>query len=111
MLRIMYVTLIMDPLRNLILPRGPRSDDDTPAPIIRFTLARLSLHLGLIFISTIIICSLEVVSTRLSIQRNHATSGFSPIAEEEDLEIVNNAVYSGTEEDVIGCVGLLLRNR
>ncbi|KAL5485429.1 hypothetical protein ACEPAI_8071 [Sanghuangporus weigelae] len=89
-LRVLYIILIMDPLRLLLLP--------TDAKLL---LARLSAYLGLAFVSTIIICPLEVISTRLSIQRNHATSSFTPVAQEEE-SVMTDAVYSAAEEDVIG---------
>ncbi|EJD02710.1 uncharacterized protein FOMMEDRAFT_122738 [Fomitiporia mediterranea MF3/22] len=88
-LRMLYVILIMDPLRLVILPSGSK-----------LSIVRVSVYLGLAFVSTAIICPLEVMSTRLSIQRNHATSGFAPVAQ-EDTE-ANDVVYAGAEEDVIG---------
>ncbi|KAL5528628.1 hypothetical protein ACEPAF_7764 [Sanghuangporus sanghuang] len=89
-LRVLYIILIMDPLRLLLFPMDAK-----------LSFARLSAYLGLAFVSTIIICPLEVVSTRLSMQRNHATSDFTPVAQEED-SVMTDAVYSAAEEDVIG---------
>ena len=95
-LRVLYIILIMDPLRTLLLPADAK-----------LSLMRLSAYLGVAFVSTIIICPLEVISTRLSIQRNHAASGFTPVAQEED-SVINEAIYSAAEEDVIGYAYLVM---
>ncbi|KAH8118983.1 hypothetical protein DFH11DRAFT_412876 [Phellopilus nigrolimitatus] len=98
-LRIAYVVLLMDPLRLTIFPPTPPSDE---AKLFgQLSIARLSLYLALAVISTAILCPLEVVSTRLSIQRNHVTPGFSAVAQDEDADI-NDVVYSASDEDVIG---------
>ncbi|THH07227.1 hypothetical protein EW145_g3524 [Phellinidium pouzarii] len=98
-LRIAYINLLMDPLRMMILPAA--SDEDQAKPFANISVARLSIYLGLVFISLIIICPLEVISTRLSIQRNHAHSGFSIVGQDEVTD-VNDVVYSASDEDVIG---------
>lgn len=98
--RLLYVILFMHPLRVLILPSTV--DEEQGSARQPFSVARLSLYLGLAFVSTLIICPLEVISTRLSLQRNHSSFGYSAAAQDEDVEIHDNAVYSAAEEDVIG---------
>lgn len=95
-LRIAYTVLFMDPLRLVILPRASSED---ASPFQNITFIRFSFYILLAVISTAIICPLEVISTRLSIQRNHDSSGFSTVSQEEE---VNEVVYSASDEDVIG---------
>lgn len=64
------------------------------------TLLRISVYLVLIIISTAVSCTLEVVITRLSIQRNHATGSRDP-ADIEDEANMDDVVYSASDEDVI----------
>ncbi|KAI5121563.1 hypothetical protein M0805_000744 [Coniferiporia weirii] len=97
-LRVAYIILFMDPLRLAILPPASPTEAN---PFTRHSVARLSLYLGLAFISMIIIAPIEVVSTRLSIQRNHDYSAFSAVGQDEDAN-VNDVVYSASDEDVIG---------
>jgi len=94
-LKILYVVLVVDPLRSFILPR----------PLFRYyygfsfehiTLPRLSLYILLVFVTTVIIAPLEVISARLSIQRNHVSVDL------EDESPAPDAPYAGVEEDVIG---------
>ena len=47
-------------------------------------------------------CPLEVISTRLSLQRNNLSQGYTSEAQEED--VYDNAEYAAAEEDVIGYV-------
>lgn len=98
--RLLYVILFMHPLRVLILPSA--IDEEQGSARQPFSIARLSLYLGLAFVSTLIICPLEVISTRLSLQRNHSSFGYSSAAQDEDVEIHDSAVYAAAEEDVIG---------
>lgn len=95
-LRILYVVLVLDPLHSLIFPPQPIHDDGAPLTFKYFTLPRLSLYMLLVFVSTVIIVPLEVISTRLSIQRNHASADF------EDENTTLDAPYAGADEDVIG---------
>ena len=95
-LRSIYVILMMDPVRVLISPSKSDGSDDAS----HLTLARICGLFVLAFVSTIIICPLEVMSTRLSIQRNHDTSGFTPVSQEEAP--VEDAAYAAADEDVIG---------
>ena len=93
--------LVWDPLSSLIIPPSRNS----AKPFENVTLARTSLLLGLVFISTIVVNPLEVISTRLSIQRNHARTGMESEAEDDDT-LLENATFAGSEEDVIGYVYL-----
>ena len=88
----------MDPLRNFILPE----------PASERSLARIGLYILIAIISTAIICPLEVISTRLSIQRNHDRSGFGAVSQQEESEM-DNVPYAAADEDVIGLVLSIFR--
>lgn len=98
--RILYVVLFMHPFRVLILPST--LDEELGSPHQPLTFARFSIYLGLAIISTVIMCPLEVISTRLSLQRNNLSQGYTSEAQEED--VYDNAEYAAAEEDVIGYV-------
>ena len=55
-------------------------------------------------LGTVILAPLEVISTRLSIQRNHAAPEFNSISQEEDGDTEGAMEYAGADEDVIGYV-------
>lgn len=62
-----------------------------------FSIIGLTLYVIFLTLSFIVLCPLEVISTRLAIQRNHET----PLdAQDPSNEI--GVPYSGEEEDVIG---------
>ena len=96
-LRIAYVILFMDPLRQWIFPKTISETDNVSTLI---TLPRFGFYLVLVAISTAVICPLEVISTRLSIQRNHAPG--SRAADLEEEANMGDVVYSASDEDVIG---------
>jgi hypothetical protein len=79
------------------------SDDYSPI--------RVGIYLGLVILSTIIITPLEVISTRLAIQRNHASPEFNSVAQEEEGDQDEHVEYSAADEDVIGYVFTYFRNR
>ena len=47
-------------------------------------------------------CPLEVISTRLSLQRNNLSQGYT--SEAQEVDVYDNAEYAAAEEDVIGYV-------
>jgi hypothetical protein len=99
-LRVVYVFLVWDPLSSLIIPPSMRDDNK---PFQNVTMGRLSILMGLIFVSTLLICPLEVISTRLSIQRNNVRTGMESESEDDDA-LLQGAAYAGSDEDVIGYV-------
>lgn len=66
---------------------------------------RLAIYVAVVFFSTAVLCPLEVIATRISLQRNYSGSAEPvdtlPQAESGDAD-VNGVQYSGQEEDVIG---------
>lgn len=49
-----------------------------------------------------ILAPLEVIATRLAIQRNHASAEYNSVSQEVDGDAEEAAEYSGADEDVIG---------
>lgn len=59
------------------------------------------MYFVVVLLSTAILTPLEVIATRLAIQRNHASAEYNSVAQEEEGD-AEDAEYSGAEEDVIG---------
>ena len=91
-------------LRRLLLPglgetENPTISDANPI--------KLGVLVTISVLSTAILCPLEVVATKLAIQRNHAAAEYNSVAQEpEDDNILPDEYveYAGEEEDVIGSV-------
>ncbi|KAH9839531.1 mitochondrial carrier [Rhodofomes roseus] len=98
MLHVAYTALLLSGLRSLLLPR-PSSEDNT------FSTFRFGFYLLAEILSTAIICPLEVIITKLAIQRNHAAPEYNSVeqeVEDDGLDGEEYTEYAGTEEDVIG---------
>ncbi|TFK54432.1 mitochondrial carrier [Heliocybe sulcata] len=93
---IAYVVVLMRPLGRWFLPRQEGS------AVPEFSAWRLALYFALVLLSTGILTPLEVIATRLAIQRNHASPEFNSVSQEEEGDAEDVAEYAGAEEDVIG---------
>ncbi|THH20400.1 hypothetical protein EW146_g941 [Bondarzewia mesenterica] len=98
-LHIAYVVLGLRTLRHLLLPslsgpEPPRSED--------ISTSKLIIYFVFVLLSTGILCPLEVIATRLAVQRNHASSEYNSVNQEEEGDVDNVADYYGADEDVIG---------
>lgn len=70
-----------------------------------FSVIKTSIYFVIVLFSTIILTPLEVISTRLAIQRNHASPEYNSVTQEVDGDAEDDtAEYAGAEEDVIGSV-------
>ncbi|KAI0314085.1 mitochondrial carrier [Amylostereum chailletii] len=98
-LHISYVVIGIRSLRHLLLPSfsGPE-----PPRLEDVSTIKLVIFLSFSIISTVVLCPLEVISTRLSVQRNHAAAEFNSVAQEEDGDAEEVMEYAGADEDVIG---------
>jgi len=96
---IFYVVVILKGLRRLLLPALSQDSVPTAAD---FPVFQTSLYIALVMLSTLILTPLEVISTRLAIQRNHAAAEYNSVAQEVDGDAEEVAEYAGAEEDVIG---------
>jgi hypothetical protein len=105
-LHLSYIVLVLRSLRSGLLPsvdaissgtleRGSGIPPD-------FTGLRIGTYIFLAGLSTVILCPLEVIATRLSLQRNHPTSAaFEAVPQDEGAGTEADVQYAGTE-DVIG---------
>ncbi|KAH9948547.1 mitochondrial carrier [Amylocystis lapponica] len=101
-LHIAYTTLVMRGIRWFLVPDPTVGGDETGVTLNSF---RFGIYLGLEIWSTAILCPLEVISTKLSIQRNHAAPEYNSVEQEVEDDAVEGETYSeysGAEEDVIG---------
>ena len=64
---------------------------------------RLTMYFVVMLFSTAILSPLEVIATRLAIQRNHASAEYNSVTQEDGGD-AEDAEYAGAEEDVIGWV-------
>ena len=100
-LHIAYVVLVLKTARHLLIPTpakpGLPSKEDFPP-------FRMAIYFVVCLFSTAILTPLEVIATRLAIQRNHAAPEFNSVVQEAEGEGEEHAEYAGAEEDVIGCV-------
>lgn len=80
----------------------PYTPSDTP---FDYNPIKLGTYLAIVILSTAILCPLEVIATKLAIQRNHAAAEYNSVEQEvEDGDVTPEEYveYSGAEEDVIG---------
>ncbi|KAI0047776.1 hypothetical protein FA95DRAFT_1558767 [Auriscalpium vulgare] len=99
LLHIAYFVLGLRTLRHLLLPSLSGTGRPSPEDV---STTKLIIYCAIAFISTTILCPLEVIATKLAVQRNHASPEFNSVAQEEEGDAEELAEYSGAEEDVIG---------
>ncbi len=88
-----YTVVIIRSIRILLL-----SNDN-------FSSIKFGIYVAIEVLSTAITCPLEVMTTKLAIQRNHTTVEYNSVEQEVEDDAVEGheyAEYSGQEEDVIG---------
>lgn len=91
-IHIAYTVIFLRSLRKLLLAHGLSS-------------YKFGVYLAIEMLSTAITCPIEVMTTKLAIQRNHSTSEYNSVeqeVEDDAVEAPEYAEYSGQEEDVIG---------
>jgi len=102
LLHITYVVIGLRVLRHLLLPSlsrvGDSVDDSVPQDL---SPRSLTIYLAISLFSTGVLCPLEVISTRLAVQRNHESAEFNSVAQEETGDTEDLPEYS-PDEDVIG---------
>jgi len=97
-IHICLVVLFLGPLRRLLLP-GISDPALKPGDI---SLVRLVIYLVILCTSVLALTPLEVIATRLAIQRNHASAEYNSVSQEVEGDAEENVEYAGAEEDVIG---------
>jgi len=103
-IHVLYVIIVLHQLRRLVIPSLSNSLTGGALPV-DITPFRFVMYSLIVLASVVILCPLEVIATRLSLQKSHAGS-LEPLplpqgdptvnATNEDLE------YSGQGEDVVG---------
>ena len=96
---IVIVVLGLGPLRRILVPMLSSGSKDE-----NFSMIKFSIYLGIVTLSTGILTPLEVIATRLAIQRNHAAAEYNSVSQEVEGDAEGADQYLGTEEDVIGYV-------
>lgn len=100
-LHLAYVVLILRTMRSVLLPSVDEISSGTREPGSGlppdFTVLRLGTYMFIAALSAIVLCPLEVIATRLSLQRNYPTSATFETVPQDEPE----APLAGTE-DVIG---------
>jgi len=97
-LHVAYTALFLSALRAFLLPR-PGSED------AQFSTVKFGIYFTVEVLSTAILCPLEVMTTKLAIQRNHAAPEYNSVEQEVEDDALDGeeyTEYSGAEEDVIG---------
>ncbi|KAI0300996.1 mitochondrial carrier [Multifurca ochricompacta] len=98
LLHISCVVIGLRALRHILLPSLFQIDDQQPKDL---SPRSLIIYLAISLLSTIILCPLEVISTRLAVQRNHESAEFNSVVQEEVGDSEDVQEYS-PDEDVIG---------
>ncbi|KAJ3575100.1 hypothetical protein NP233_g1326 [Leucocoprinus birnbaumii] len=96
MLHVAIVILVLSPFHKLLLP----AVIDPDLKIFDISWWKMSIYFLIVALATLVLAPLEVIATRLAIQRNHASVEYDSVAQEAEGE--EQAEYSGAEEDVIG---------
>ena len=92
------IVLFLGPLRRVLLPELSQPDFNRP----KVSLIKLAIYFIIFCLSVVVLAPLEVISTRLAIQRNHASAQYNSVSQEIDGDGGETVEYAGTEEDVIG---------
>jgi hypothetical protein len=96
---ILVVVLLLSPIRRWLLPEFSKPDI-IPDEVSFFSIAMYSIAA---VVCTGIMTPLEVISTRLAIQRNHASAELNSVNQEVDGDAEGTEDY-GADEEVIGYV-------
>ncbi|KAJ7924873.1 hypothetical protein B0H13DRAFT_1976484 [Mycena leptocephala] len=98
-LHVAYVTLILAPLHRLLIPMTAGAGG---VLYPEFSPVKMSTYFVVVIVSAAILTPLEVMSTRLAIQRNQASAEYNSVSQEVEGDAEDVPEYAGAEEDVIG---------
>jgi hypothetical protein len=98
LIHIGIIVLFLGPLRRLLLPElsQPGFNPSTVSSV------KLIIYFIILCLSVAALAPLEVIATRLAIQRNHASAQYNSVSQEIDGDGEETAEYAGADEDVIG---------
>ncbi|KAJ7287475.1 mitochondrial carrier domain-containing protein [Mycena rebaudengoi] len=97
-IHVAYVVLILGPLHRFLKP----ITIEPGSSLFEVSWTMLAIYFAVVLVSTVILAPLEVMSTRLAIQRNHSSSEYNSVTQEVEGEAEETAEFAGAEEDVIG---------
>ena len=92
------IVLFLGPVRRALLPELSQLGFNRP----KVSLIKLSIYFIIFSLSVVVLAPLEVIATRLAIQRNHASAQYNSVSQEIDGDGDETVEYAGTDEDVIG---------
>jgi len=95
-LHITLVVLFMSPARRYLVPKIPKDGGIDASPF------KLIVYFIVLAISVAVLTPLEVIATRLAIQRNHASAQYNSVSQEVEGDATDDMEFSATNEDVIG---------
>lgn len=98
---IMLIVVALGPLRRLLLPSLRDSSG-----LQELSVVKLAIYTIVAIVSTAILTPLEVITTRLVIQRNHASAEYNSVHQEVEGDSEPQEEY-GNEEEVIGYVNVI----
>jgi len=90
------IVLFLGPIRRLLLPGLSKP---IPSDI---SVVKLVIYIIIFCMSLFVLAPLEVIATRLAIQRNHASPENNSVSQEAEGDDEDVPEYSNTDEDVIG---------
>ena len=103
-LHLAYKIVFLGLLRRLLLPGLSENGQPTLTDVSPI---KLGVLVFISVLSTAVLCPLEVIASKLAIQRNHAAPEYNSVAQEvedDDVTPEEYIEYAGADEDVIGCV-------
>lgn len=101
-LHLAYKIIFVGSLKALLLPSSDESGDKH---LLNANPIAIGVMITIGLFSTAILCPLEVIASKLAIQRNHAAPEYNSVSQEiEDDGITPEEYveYAGEDEDVIG---------
>ncbi|KAF7361842.1 hypothetical protein MVEN_00528700 [Mycena venus] len=102
-LHVAYVTLVLAPLHRLLVPLDSESGPGTVA-YPEISPIKLSIYFVVVIVSAAILTPLEVMSTRLAIQRNQASAEYNSVSQEVDGDAEEVAELRTEAEPYTGLV-------
>lgn len=94
------IVLFLGPLRRALLPELSQPGFNRP----KVSFIKLTIYFIIFCLSVTVLAPLEVIATRLAIQRNHASAQYNSVSQEIDGDGDETVEYAGADEDVIGWV-------
>ncbi|KAI0093056.1 mitochondrial carrier [Irpex rosettiformis] len=101
-LHLVYKVIFVGSLKAFLLPSSEEPGDK---PLLNASPVAIGVMIAIGLLSTVILCPLEVIASKLAIQRNHAAPEYNSVSqevEEDGITPEEYVEYAGAEEDVIG---------